>query len=163
MGENPVLVGELRICLWPVIEPIVEEEGLELLEIELIQQRGDWVLRIYMDREGGVNLDDCERVSRRVSPVLDVEDLIPHRYTLEVSSPGIPRPLRKASDFERFSGQPARIEMAVSSTLRKRYSGELAGVSSGFKPEVMLKLENGEIAHLPIEHIKRARLMMDLQ
>jgi ribosome maturation factor RimP len=116
-----------------------------------------------MDRAGGVKLEDCERVSRRLSPALDVEDLIPHRYTLEVSSPGIPRPIRKVSDFERFSGQQARIEMAVPSTGRKRFLGELAGVSSGAEPEVMLKLENGEIAHLPIDHIKRARLMMDLQ
>ncbi|MEE8109632.1 MAG: ribosome maturation factor RimP [bacterium] len=155
---GPFLVGELRSRLWPVVEPVVEEEGLELVELEFIQQRGMWVLRIYMDKTGGVQLDDCQRVSRRLSPVLDVEDIIPQRYTLEVSSPGIPRPLRRARDFERFSGQRARIELALPITGRKRYSGELAGVLSGTQPEVALRLEDGELVHLPLGQIKRARL-----
>ncbi|MFQ5691971.1 MAG: ribosome maturation factor RimP [Nitrospinota bacterium] len=150
--------GELRSRLWPVVAPIVEEEGLELVELEFIQQGGRWVLRVYMDRPGGVVLDDCERVSRRLSPVLDVEDLIPHRYTLEVSSPGIPRPLRRVDDFQRFSGRPARIEMALPVGGRKRYSGELAGVSGGEAPEVALKLGEGEVVRLPLANIKRARL-----
>ncbi|MDP6484707.1 MAG: ribosome maturation factor RimP, partial [Nitrospinota bacterium] len=67
-----MLAGELRGRLWPVVEPIVEDEGLELVEVEFVHQNGSWVLRIYMDAPGGVRIEDCERVSRRLSPVLDV-------------------------------------------------------------------------------------------
>ena len=152
-----MLAGELRGRLWPVVEPIVEDEGLELVEVEFVHQNGSWVLRIYMDAPGGVRIEDCERVSRRLSPVLDVENLIPHHYTLEVSSPGVPRPIRKARDFERLSGERARIEMALPMNGRKRFTGELAGVSGGPEPVVALALDDGEMVHLPLTRIKRAR------
>jgi len=158
-----VLVAELRTRLWPIVEPIAEEEGLELVEVEFVQQSGNWVLRIYLDKPGGVQLDDCERVSRRLSPVLDVEDLIPHRYVLEVSSPGIPRPLRRACDFERFSGHRARIELVLPLDGRRRFSGELAGVSGEPESQVTLKLEGGEVVHLSLAQIKRARLEGEME
>ena len=153
-----MLVGELRNRLWPIVETIVEDEGLELVELEFVRQSGSWILRIYMDRPEGIRLKDCERVSRRLSPVLDVEDVIPYSYTLEVSSPGTPRPLRKARDFERFSGEMVRIEMTSPCNGRKRFTGELASVSGGDEGEVALKLEGGETVHLPVTDIRRARL-----
>ncbi|MFQ5911637.1 MAG: ribosome maturation factor RimP [Nitrospinota bacterium] len=158
-----MLAGEVRSRLWPIVDPVVEDEGLELVELEFVQQGGRWVLRIYMDKPGGVQLEDCERVSRRVSPVLDVEDPIPHRYVLEVSSPGIPRPIRRAHDFERFCGQRARIELTLPVRGRKRYSGKLAGVSGGAAPEVALKLEGGEVVRLSLAQIKRARLEEEME
>lgn len=158
-----MLARELRDRLWPIVEPVVEEEGLELVEVEFVRQGGSWVLRIYMDKPGGVGLGDCERVSRRLSPVLDVEDLIPHRYVLEVSSPGIPRPLRLARDFDRFSGRRARIELAVPTGGRSRFAGELAGVSGGEDPEVALKLGEGQVVRLRLADVKRARLEEQIQ
>ncbi len=155
--------GELRNRLWPIVEPIVEDEGLALVELEFVRQSGSWILRIYMDGPEGIRVEDCERVSRRLSPVLDVEDVIPHSYTLEVSSPGIPRPLRKAQDFERFSGEIARIEMASPCNGRKRFTGELAGVSEGEEGEVALKLDGGETVRLPVTDIRRARLAEEVQ
>lgn len=152
-------VGELRNRLWPVVEPIIKDEKLDLVEVEFVRQGGSWILRIFMDRSGGVRLEDCERVSRRLSPVLDVEDVIPSPYTLEVSSPGIPRPLRMAGDFERFSGERARIEMSFPSNGRKRFTGLLAGVLK--EEKLILKLDEGETVHLSIADIKRARLMSD--
>ena len=157
-----MLAGELRGRLWPVVEPIVEDEGLELVEVEFVHQNGSWVLRIYMDAPGGVRIEDCERVSRRLSPVLDVENLIPHHYTLEVSSPGVPRPIRKARDFERLSGERARIDMALPMNGRKRFTGELAGVSGGPEPVVALALDDGEMVHLPLTRIKRAHQEIEI-
>ncbi|MDP6085798.1 MAG: ribosome maturation factor RimP [Nitrospinota bacterium] len=157
-----MLAGELRGRLWPVVEPIVEDEGLELVEVEFVHQNGSWVLRIYMDAPGGVRIEDCERVSRRLSPVLDVENLIPHHYTLEVSSPGVPRPIRKARDFERLSGERARIDMALPMNGRKRFTGELAGVSGGSEPAVALALDDGEMVHLPLTRIKRAHQEIEI-
>ena len=154
--ELTLQVGELRNRLWPFVEPIVKDEKLDLVEVEFVRQSGSWILRIFMDKPGGVRLEDCERVSRRLSPLLDVEDVIPHNYTLEVSSPGIPRPLRRAEDFERFSGSRAKIEMSFPSNGRKRFTGLLAGISK--EEHLILKLDEGETVHLSIADIKRARL-----
>ena len=121
VGDITCLVGKNEAGKTAVLEalyrlrPIVEEEGLELVEVEFIHHSGSWVLRIYMDKPGGVRVEDCARVSRRLSPVLDVEDLIPHHYTLEVSSPGVPRPIRTArrpdAGFRSFHKEGTRIRM----------------------------------------------------
>ena len=90
-----------------MVQPIAQESSLELVEVELRPSGKRWLLRVYIDREGGVTIADCERVSRELSRTLDVEDVIDHPYALEVSSPGLTRPLKKKTDFERFRGRLA--------------------------------------------------------
>src|SRR5579871_4848897 len=113
----------MRETLLKLLEPAIEALGYELVELEFPPH----LLRIYIDREGGVTVDDCEIVSRQVSAVLDVEDPIPGAYTLEVSSPGLDRPLRKVADFARFAGEQARIELTLPIEGRRRFSGTLKG------------------------------------
>ncbi|WP_245803886.1 ribosome maturation factor RimP [Geothermobacter hydrogeniphilus] len=93
-----------------LVAPIIEEFGLELVDVEYKRERSDWFLRLFIDKPGGVTLDDCADLSREVDPLLEVEGLIPHAYRLEVSSPGLDRPLKKAADFVRFVGERVRVK-----------------------------------------------------
>ncbi len=92
-----------------MIEPLISELGVELEDIELNRLKNRFLLRIYIDKDGGVTIGDCERVSREIEAILDVEDPIPGSYILEVSSPGLDRPLKRPKDFIRFSGKKVRI------------------------------------------------------
>src|SRR5918912_3742208 len=105
IGQEPI-ADQARHLL----EPIIAREGFELVEVEWAREGPAWVLRLYVDREGGVTIDHCQELSRTVEPVLDVEDFIEPAYNLEVSSPGVERPLRKPDDFERFAGQRAHVK-----------------------------------------------------
>lgn len=93
-----------------LIQPILDDLGYELVDIEFQREQRGWTLRIYLDKEGGITLDDCSEASREISTLLDVEDVIASAYQLEVSSPGIERPLKKLSDFDRFAGSPVKIK-----------------------------------------------------
>jgi len=93
-----------------LVVPIVEEFGLELVDIEYRREGSDWFLRLFIDKPGGVTLDDCADLSREIDPLLEVEGVITHAYRLEVSSPGLDRPLRKPADFERFLGEWVKVK-----------------------------------------------------
>ena len=92
-------------------EPIVKENGCRLWDVEFVREAGTWFLRVYIDRDGGVSIDDCERISRALDPILDREDPIPQSYTFEVSSAGCERRLRRPSDFEQFIGAPVKLRV----------------------------------------------------
>ena len=93
-----------------LIQPILDDLGFELVDIEFQREQRGWTLRVYLDKEAGITLDDCTEASREISTLLDVEDVIESAYQLEVSSPGIERPLKKLSDFDRFAGSPVKIK-----------------------------------------------------
>src|SRR5688500_1773013 len=93
------------------IQPPVEGAGYELVDVQWKHEHGGWVLRVFVDKDGGIGHSDCERVSRELSAVLDVNDFIPHAYSLEVSSPGLERPLVTAGHFRRFLGKKARVKL----------------------------------------------------
>lgn len=141
----------MRETLLKLLEPAIEALGYELVELEFPPH----LLRIYIDREGGITVDDCEVVSRQVSAVLDVEDPIPGAYTLEVSSPGLDRPLRKEADFIRFAGERAKVELALPKDGRRRFTGTLKGCEAG---EVLIEVD-GEDHRLPLADIDKARLV----
>jgi ribosome maturation factor RimP len=115
----------LRERLIALIEPLVGRLGYELVELEYTAGRGSAVVRLFIDRPEGVGLADCERVSREVSALLDVEDPIPTAYRLEVSSPGLDRVLRTAAHFARFVGSRVFVELAAPRDGRRRYTGKL--------------------------------------
>jgi len=127
----------LRERLIALIEPVLARAGYELVELEYTSGRAHAVVRLYIDREAGVALDDCERVSREVSSLLDVEDPIPSAYTLEVSSPGFDRVLRTRAHFGRFLGSRVFVELKEPRAGRRRYTGKLLTVDeSGIALEV---------------------------
>jgi ribosome maturation factor RimP len=139
--------------------PILADLGLELVEVEFRRESHGWVLRLYMDKPGGVTLDDCQRVSEELSDHLDVEDPVGHPYHLEVSSPGLDRPLTRDEDFTRFAGQEIRIATRSDLDGRHNFHGRLAGWRDGM---VLLDLPDGRRAEIPRDVILRARLQPDL-
>jgi ribosome maturation factor RimP len=144
----------LRERLIALIEPLLERLGYELVELEYSAGRAHGIVRLFLDKAGGVGVEDCERVSREVSALLDVEDPIPTAYTLEVSSPGFDRALRTQAHFERFAGSRVFVELKVPRDGRRRYTGTLVSVDgTGISVEV-----DGQRVDLPFVEIGKARL-----
>jgi len=141
--------------LHKLFEPGVQALGFELVDVEYAADGGRNVLRVYIDRPDGITVDDCAKVSRQVSAVLDVEDPIPEGYTLEVSSPGLDRPLVKRADFERFAGQDVKVRMREAVSGRRNFKGMLVGVEG----DAIVVNVDQERFSLPIARIERARLV----
>lgn len=134
--------------------------GIELVDIEYKREGRAMVLRLFIDREEGITLDDCSTVSRELSEILEVEDFIGGHYTLEVSSPGLNRPLKKAADYQRYRGRLVRIKTFEllpddAGNPRKTFLGELLGLEEGV---VRLKLTEGQTAGIPLDKIAKANL-----
>ncbi|HHW67395.1 MAG: ribosome maturation factor RimP [Epulopiscium sp.] len=110
------------------LEPIMEEYNFELVDLEYVKEGANWYLRVFIDKEGGVTIDDCELVSKALEVRLDEEDPIENSYILEVSSPGLDRPLKKDSDFERYKGEIVDIKLYKPFNKKKEYRGELVGL-----------------------------------
>lgn len=147
--------GKQANDLWSLIEPIVEGLGYEVVDIEYRPHSRDGLLRIYIDHENGIQMHDCSAVSRQISAMLDVEDPIPGQFNLEVSSPGLDRPLRKAEDFEKFAGEKVKIKMSMPTLEGQRnFTGKLLGLKDN---EVMIKVD-GETHYLQLGGIDKAHL-----
>src|SRR6185295_18780920 len=170
--------------LWTLIEPYVRDAGFDLVEVQSGREPSGWVVRIFIDREepaeadgastagaapadeiravsavsgAGPSLEDCERVSRDLSAALDVADFIPHAYQLEVSSPGLDRPLRRERDFARFVGESARIRLIDGVEGRRNFLGTLRAAKDG-RVEIAC---DGRSYEIPIADIHRANLVPD--
>ena len=141
-----------------LLEPEIEALGYELVDLELSVGHGNGLVRVYIDKDGGVTLDDCEKTSHQISALMEVEDPIPEHYTLEVSSPGLNRTLRTADHFVRFAGKRVKVELKRLHEGRKRFTGELVGIDG---TEVILTMDETEI-RLPIDGINKARLVPNL-
>lgn len=137
-----------------LITPLILQEGLELVDVEYQKEGPDWFLRIFIDKPGGVNLDDCEKISNLVSSVLDSADIIPQKYYLEVSSPGVERPLKKPEDFERFRGSEITVRTKAKIEGSKNFQGVLAGYEDD---HVVLETGDGLI-RIPFHLIGKAKL-----
>jgi ribosome maturation factor RimP len=133
----------------------VESLGYELVDLELKGAGNNSVLRIYIDKLEGISHSDCGLVSEQVGTVLDVEDVIPHKYTLEVSSPGLDRKLVKESDFSRFEGKLAKVQTRIPLQQQKIFKGRLKGLHDG---SVVLQLPRGNLLEIPLDVIQEARL-----
>jgi ribosome maturation factor RimP len=124
-----------------VIQPPIEGAGYELVDVQWKHEPGGWVLRVFVDKEpGGIGLSDCERVSRELSAVLDVNDIITCAYSLEVSSPGLERPLVTAAHFRRFLGKKARVRLHQGVDGRRNYAGTIVSVD-GDANQVTLEVD----------------------
>jgi ribosome maturation factor RimP len=158
--------------LWTLAEPYVRDAGFDLIEVQFAREQRGAVLRLFIDRPPGseqgqsidqtldqtlIGVDDCERVSRDVSAALDVADNISHTYLLEVSSPGLDRPLRRERDFARFVGESARVRLEAGVEGRRNFSGTIQAAKDG-RVEIAC---DGRSYELPIDDIVRANLIPD--
>ena len=141
--------------LHELISPVVEALGCELWGLEYLSQGKHTLVRIYIDKDSGVVVEDCERVSRQVSSLMDVEDPIAGKYTLEVSSPGMDRPLYTLAHFKRFIGEAVVVKLSRAFEQRKKIQGILAAVDND---EVVMRVEDEEYV-LPIESIEKANIV----
>lgn len=137
-----------------LLAPIFGHMGYELIERELQMEGGRWVLRLYIDKPEGVTIDDCERASRGVEDVIEIEGLVPQAYALEVSSPGINRPLRRREDFERFQGSTIRLKTREPIAGRSNYKGTLEKLDGD---EIVMDVE-GRRYRIPYRLLARARV-----
>ncbi len=125
-----------------LLKQTVEELGFELCDVEFVKEYGDWVLTLYIDKPGGVTIDDCERVSKTVDPILDEADPIEQQYYLSVSSLGLDRPLKKDADFQRNLGKRIEIKLFAPLNGKKELKGELVHFD---ETSLVLRTENGEM------------------
>jgi ribosome maturation factor RimP len=163
MGRRPIFCfraqrkdgGMLRDTLQEMIRPVVERLGYELWDLEYAPGRGNGFLRLYIDCADGITLDDCERVSRAVSELLDAEDPLPGgQYTLEVSSPGMERPLRTAAHFAPYVGEQVFVELTNPAEGRRRFKGALVAAGA----ETIEVEVDGRRYELPVAGIRKAHL-----
>lgn len=147
--------------LTALAEPVVTGHGYELVELEWKHEANAWVLRLYIDKQpGGVSLDDCANISRELSAVLDVSDKLEVAYTLEVSSPGLNRPLRREADFRRFVGKKAKIRtLHPVGESRRNFAGTLIAVENG-----KVQIDVGDqVCEVPVEDVEKANLIYELK
>jgi ribosome maturation factor RimP len=138
-----------------LIADLVEADGFELVHVEYLPFGGTPILRVYIDQENGVTISDCAQLSKKASVLLDVEDLIASNYVLEISSPGLDRPLFKEADYERFTGEEIRLSTIVKIENRRNFKGTIEDFSNG-----LLSLNcAGQKFTIPFEKIKKARLV----
>lgn len=149
------IVGQIELLLGPILASL----GLSLWELEFRKEGPRWMLRVYIDREqGGVTLEDCETVSRDLGAALDVEDIISHAYTLEVSSPGLDRALTKPGHFARFAGSAVKIKTYQPVSGQKVLRGKLKGIEGGI---VKIGLPDGAVLDIPLGDIAKASLEVE--
>ncbi len=138
-----------------IAEPVVTAEGMDLVEAEYGNEGGGLTLRLYIDKEGGVTLDDCSNISGQVGQLIELNDLMLHPYTLEVSSPGLNRPLKKEEDFVKYEGKLVRLKVRNPVDGRRNFRGRLLGYEQG-----TVTIDVGdEIVSLPFNEIRKANLV----
>ena len=141
-----------------ILLPIVAKNGFELVDVEYVKEGGSWYLRAYIDKPGGINVDDCEIVSRELSDILDEKDFIDEAYILEVSSPGLGRPLKKEKDFKRSLGQEVEVRTYRMMDRKKEFTGILKDHD---KDTVTIEMEDGSLKTFEKGDIALIRLAFD--
>ena len=150
---------DVTMAVENLVKPLVESEKMELVDVEYKMEQGSWVLRLYIDKPGGVTVDDCSDVSTELGMLLDVKDIITHAYNLEVSSPGLDRPLTKEKDFLKYTGKKVRIKTKQPISGRRNFSAILDGFSEG---KIFLFDSEGKKWEIPFDSVEKARLEYEL-
>ena len=128
-------------AVWEFAAPVVQAQGCSIWDVEYVREGSDWFLRVYIDKEGGVDINDCEAVSRALDPILDEKDPIPDSYTFEVCSAGLERVLKRPSDFQQFLGSRVNIRLYSPADGAKEFVGTLTGYENG---DVTVQLSDSE-------------------
>jgi ribosome maturation factor RimP len=148
-------VSKVAEKILPLVEPLAESLGLELVDVEFVKDGGGYILRILVDRDGGVTHKDCEALSSVLGDELDKVDPIEESYSMEVSSPGIERPLKKAGDFIRFAGSRVRVNLFSSLDGKKSIIGTLRGMEENL---ILVEDENNNFLKIPMAQVAKANL-----
>lgn len=156
MPENSGIINEV----FELAEDLLRESLMEIVDVEFLFEHGRWVLKLYIDKEGGITLDDCAGVSRELGDLIEAKNTIDYPYVLEVSSPGLNRPLKTEKDFIRSIGKIAVLVMSKPINSRKNFTGRVAGVSKGV---ISLLLNDNTLAELHLKEINKARLKYELK
>ena len=130
--------------------PVIEDEGCELWSVEYVREAGSWYLRVFIDKDGGVGIDDCERISRRLDPILDEADPIPDSYVFEVGSAGAERELKRPSDFEKFIGSEVEVKLYQPYEGKKSLVGKLEAYENGDITISSVQLKKSQIAQVQL-------------
>jgi len=154
-----VSTEEIRIRIRNIIEPLINSLGITVDNVEFSKMGGRGLLRVFIEKESGVTLDDCEHVSREIEAVLDVEDPIPYSYVLEVSSPGLDRPLKQLKDFKKYAGKTARVITFEPIDSQTFFIGKIVDVGD---EEISLLLPKDRKILIPYKNISKARLEVEL-
>ena len=153
MGKAPVTQSVTEL-----IEPGLLADGLELVDVEFNKEGKNWILRIYIDREGGVTLSDCQKVSRLAGDLIEVEEVIEPVYTLEVSSPGLNRVLKKEKDFLKYSGKKIYVQCHAPMDGRKKFTGILTGF---IDQSIHLEIDRQHYT-IPLNLVAKANLVIEI-
>ncbi len=149
--------SKMESAIAQIINPKLVELGIELVDIKYTREGGYWFLRVFIDKPSGIGLEDCQLVSEIIDPLLDEHDPIPHTYTLEVSSPGLDRPLKKTADFVKFTGENVKLTTYIPVEGKRKFKGKIIAAENH---SVILDVDGASIV-LPLEQIALARLMPD--
>jgi ribosome maturation factor RimP len=152
------IVHTYREKIRELIEPVIESENMEIVDIECLKMKSRWLVRIYMDKDGGVTIDDCSEISKQVGDILDVHDVPPGPYTLEVSSPGLDRPLAKDGDFIKFRGCDIHIKTSEKLEGTKNFRGKLIDYLDENGRKTLIVNVSGKIYRIPKDLIVKANL-----
>jgi len=153
MGKAPVTQSVIEL-----IEPSLLAKGLELVDVEFKKEGKNWVLRVFIDKEGGVTLEDCQKISSFVGDLVEVEEVIEPAYTMEVSSPGLNRVLKKEKDFIRFSGKKICVQCHAPLNGRKKFTGIL----KDFKNQSIRLEVDGQLQIISINRVAKANLVIEI-
>ena len=153
MGKAPVTQSVIEL-----IEPGLLAKGFELVDVEFKKEGKNWVLRVFIDKEGGVTLEDCQKISSLVGDLIEVEEVIEPAYTMEVSSPGLNRVLKKEKDFIRFSGKKIGVQCHAPLNGRKKFTGIL----KDFKNQSIHLEVDGQLQIIPIHRVAKANLVIEI-
>ena len=141
-----------------LIQPLIDANNFELVDVEFVKEGSDWYLRVYIDKDGGITVDDCELISRAFNEILDREDYISEQYIFEVSSPGLMRPLKKEKDYVRSMGREVEVRLYKASDRQKEFTGTLSAYDD---KTVTLTMEDGSEAVFEKADIALIRLALD--
>ena len=151
-------MGSYTEEIMQLAEPIVSADGMEIILAECLRMKSRWLVRIYIDKEEGVTVDDCARVSDKLGDVLDVHEVPPGPYTLEISSPGLDRPLYRDKDFKKYCGSRVHVRLSEKLEGRLDFRGELVGYEISDEGRIIVMLLDGETFRIPREKVVKANL-----
>jgi len=158
MADNSVTYKEK---IRQLIEPVIESEGLEIIDLECLKMKFRWLVRIFIDKQGGVTIDDCSEISKQVGDILDVYDVLPGSYTLEVSSPGLDRPLSRDKDFIKYRGSSVRIKTVQKLDGVKNFYGKLNDYLDENGAKILIIDVSGKIYRIPRDMVVKAHLVYE--
>ena len=155
MGKASLITRRVMDLAYPVLE----EVGFELVDVEYLSEHGRWVLRVYIDKDKGVTIEDCARISSELGDLIDIKDIIDHEYVLEVSSPGLNRPLKKEKDFSRVIGKKIKVRTTDPINGRRNYTGYL----KDFRENTLFLEVEGGLVTLSFPEIDKANLVYEFE